>query len=60
MNKEKTTMEIADELIAKGKKLTMGVTVPLFLFVIGFFFMPLGLVLWAIGLVIFLTVFKTK
>jgi hypothetical protein len=59
MKKEKTAREVSDELIANGKKLTLGLTIPLVLFIWGAFVMPFGIILWIIALVIFTKVFNS-
>jgi len=43
-----------------GNKLTMGVTVPIILFVVGFFFLPVGAVLWVIGVLVAVGTFAKK
>jgi len=46
----------ADELQAIGMRLTWGVTVPIALFILGIFIMPIGLVLWLIAAIMFLSI----
>jgi len=48
--------EQADKLIAAGWRLTWGVTVPIALFILGIFIMPLGLIAWAVAVIMFLTI----
>jgi len=60
MDKQKTTREVSDDLISMGMKMTMGITVPIFLFILGLFMMPFGIILWLIALIIFTKVFTPK
>ncbi len=58
MEHKKTGDEIADDIKEFGKKATYGITIPLFLFVIGIFTMPVGLIFWAIAVIMFLSTFS--
>jgi len=60
MDKQQTTKEVSDDLISMGIKMTMGITLPVFLFVLGLFMMPFGLILWVIAIIIFTKVFAPK
>lgn len=55
MDNEKLRKQ-AEELESIGKRLIWGVTIPVILFALGFFFMPFGLVLWLIAGLMFLSI----
>lgn len=38
-----------------GDKMTQGITVPAILFVIGLMFLPLGIIAWVVGLLVFIS-----
>jgi len=46
-----------------GKKLTIGITIPMILFVAGLITLPIGIIFWVIGILVFCGIFfgdKTK
>jgi cytochrome c biogenesis protein CcdA len=55
---KKSPEETAEAITEWGKKMTWGVTLPIFLFVLGIFTMPVGLLFWILGLIMFLTTFS--
>lgn len=57
---DKSIEELADNAISMGKKLTIGLTIPLFLFFLGMFTMPFGIIFWIIAILLFTTLFTQK
>ena len=48
---------LADKLDRWGKKLFVGLTIPIILFLLGLFTMPIGIIFWIIAVVMFMTLF---
>ncbi len=60
---DKTSQDIGnfgDRLTKTGKKLTLGLTLPIIFFFIGLFTLPFGLLFWLIGLILFIGLFTKK
>ena len=55
-NKESKNASFVDKMDNLGKKLTVGLTIPIFLLILGVFTFPIGIIFWIIGLIVF---FKT-
>lgn len=57
-NKKTSKAEgLADKLDRWGKKLFVGLTIPIILFLLGLFTMPIGIIFWIIAVVMFMTLF---
>jgi len=55
---EMSKMQSAGEKIQKiGKKLTIGITIPIILFVVGLITLPIGIIFWVIGILVFCGIF---
>jgi len=55
--------ELGQKMNKLGNKLIKGISIPIILFIIGLVTLPIGIIFWIIGLIIFLGVFsdgKTK
>lgn len=56
-NTNMSAQEFADKASAFGRKLTVGLTIPMFLFFVGLFTMPLGIIAWIIAVILFMSLF---
>lgn len=54
---EKTAQELADDMTKVGAKLTYGLTLPIFLIVLGYLFLPWGFLLWFVAAILFISSF---
>ena len=52
--------DLGHKISSLGKKLTIGLTFPIIFFVIGILTMPLGIVFWILGLLMFIGMFTKK
>lgn len=57
---EEKMKEAGNKMTQLGKKLTIGLTVPIILFIIGFLFLPLGVLLWVVAILVFIGTFFGK
>lgn len=55
---EHSTADLGERMQEIGKRLTIGLTVPMFLVIIGFLTAPIGLVFWILAAVLFATLFQ--
>lgn len=56
-NTNNQKQDLGTKVTNLGKKLTVGLTFPIILFVLGTFTLPLGVIFWLLGLMLFATLF---
>lgn len=54
-----STKELGEKMQEFGKRLTIGLTMPIFFFILGLFTMPLGIMFWIIGFLLLTTLFAS-
>ena len=58
--KESKALNFADKLDNLGKKLIIGLTIPIFLLFLGLFTFPIGILFWVLGIAMFAKAFLRK